>query len=194
MPSSRSATRLDPRGPLVLDTRELGRRAGAMRPVERSVPAPDDWALDLVRVPPGSPVELDLRLESVLDGVLVSGEVHAEVVGECGRCLEPVRLDVDVQELFTYDPVPAGEGELPSLQGDFIDFEPVARDAVVLGLPQNPVCADDCAGLCPGCGEALRDLPADHDHGATDPRWDTLAELTPADPTHDTATAPETRS
>src|SRR5436305_10095814 len=97
---------LDPRAPLVLDTRELGRRPGTMRHVQRTIEAPGDWQLELVRVPAGSPVDLDLRLESVMDGVLVSGTVEVSVAAECGRCLDPLReqLDVEVQELFAYEP------------------------------------------------------------------------------------------
>lgn len=184
-------TRLDPRAPFVLDTRELGRRPGSMRAARWSADAPDGWGLELVRVPAGTTVELDLRMESVMDGVLVSGTVTAEVDAECGRCLEPLRtaLDAEVQELFAYAPDP-GDDDVPTVDGDFIDLEPLVRDAIVLALPLNPVCAEDCAGLCTGCGEPLRTLEPDHGHDAPDPRWASLAAL--ADPVADTApdTAP----
>jgi uncharacterized protein len=175
MTASRHASHLDPRAPLVLDTRELGRRAGSMRRVQRTAPAPSGWELELVAVPVGARVTLDLRLEAVMDGVLVSGTVVAPVRAECGRCLAPVEdeVEVDVQELFAYDPDPEGDTSL--MEGDFIDLEPLVRDAVLLGLPLNPVCREDCAGLCAGCGEALADLPAGHGHDETDPRWAALA-------------------
>jgi uncharacterized protein len=178
MSASRHATRLDPRAPLVLDTRELGRRAGSMRAVQRTVPAPSGWELELVGVPADTDVRLDLRLEAVMDGVLVSGTVATTFRAECGRCLTPVEgdLEVDVQELFAYDPSPDGE-EVATLEGDLIDLEPVARDAVVLGFPLNPLCREDCAGLCAGCGEPLADLPAGHGHDDIDPRWAALAVL-----------------
>ena len=174
-----ASSALDPRAPLVLDTRELGRRPGSMRAVRRTVEAPGDWQLELVRVPSGSPVELDLRLESVVDGVLVSGTVEVAVAAECGRCLEPVndRLDVDVQELFAYEPADADD-EQPLLTGDFIDLEPLVRDAVMLGLPLNPVCDEECLGLCPDCGARLTDVEPDHAHDDTDPRWAALTQLT----------------
>jgi DUF177 domain-containing protein len=179
MSASRSVAHLDPRAPLVLDTRELGRRAGSMRAVELTVPAPAGWGLELVEVPAGAEVHLDLRLEAVMDGVLVSGTVTAPVKAECGRCLTPVTdgVEVDVQELFAYEPG-QGDGEEVSLMtGDLIDIEPLVRDAIVLGLPLNPVCDDDCAGLCPACGEALASLPEDHNHDQMDPRWAALAAL-----------------
>lgn len=173
-----ASAHLDPRAPLVLDTRELGRRPGSMRTVRRTLDAPAGWELELVRVPAGAPVDLDLRLESVLDGVLVSGTVHAPIAAECGRCLEPVTdsVDVDVQELFVYEPTDA-EDEQPLLSGDFIDIEPLVRDAVVLGLPLNPVCAEDCRGLCATCGARVADIEDNHIHEDLDPRWTTLAQL-----------------
>jgi uncharacterized protein len=179
MPASRSVAHLDPRAPLVLDTRELGRRAGSMRALALTIPAPAGWGLELVEVLPGEDVHLDLRLEAVMDGVLVTGTVIAPVRAECGRCLEPVHdeVEVDVQELFAYEPDPAGDGEVSLMVGDLIDFEPVVRDALVLGLPLNPVCAEDCSGLCTGCGEQLSNLPEGHNHDEVDPRWAALSSL-----------------
>jgi uncharacterized protein len=168
---------IDPRSPLVLDTRELGRRAGSMKRLRRPVPAPAGFGLELVGVPEGETVDLDLRLESVMEGVLVSGTATMPLAGECGRCLDPITdtLTVDVQELYAYpdstSDVTSEEGELSRLQGDLIDLEPVLRDAVVLALPANPVCREDCPGLCPECGEHRAELPDDHTHDVTDPRW-----------------------
>jgi len=181
----KTTPRLDPRRPLVLDVRELGRRPGSMRAVRRTVPAPDVLGVELARVPTGEPLELDLRLESVVEGVLVSGTVRAEVAGECARCLGPVsdEVTVDVQELFAYEASTTeettDEDEVSHLVGDLVDLEPVVRDAVVLALPLAPLCRDDCRGLCPDCGEAYDELPADHTHEAPiDPRWAALADRT----------------
>jgi uncharacterized protein len=175
-----ASSALDPRAPLVLDTRELGRRPGSMRAVRRTIEAPADWQLELVRVPPGSPVGLELRLESVMEGVLVSGTVEVTVTAECGRCLDPVsdQLAVEVQELFAYEPTGADD-EQPLLTGDFIDLEPLVRDAVMLGLPLNPVCDEDCQGLCAECGARLTEVEPDHAHDETDPRWAALSQLAP---------------
>ena len=100
-----SLSNLDPRAPLVLDTRELGRRPGSQREVSRSVPAPADLGIEVLRVPEGSPVELDLRLEAVMEGVLVTGTARAGLEGECVRCLGPIadEIEVDLQELYVYD-------------------------------------------------------------------------------------------
>ena len=154
-----------------------------MRPVQLSVPAPEGLGLvDLVGVPVGAELELDLRLESVMDGVLVSGVVTAPVSGECGRCLGPVsdELTVKVQELFVYPEAATShddEDEVSQLHGELLDLTPVLRDAVVLALPLNPLCTQDCKGLCATCGERLDDLPEDHAHDTTDARWGALAGL-----------------
>ncbi|WP_153504742.1 YceD family protein [Cumulibacter manganitolerans] len=171
-----------PSGPLVLDTNDLGRRPGAMQEVRRAAPAPDDLGVDLIKVPPGSPLDLDLRLESVAEGVLVTGTVTARAEGECGRCLDPVAETVQVQlvELFAYPgsvtDETTDEDEIARLVEDRIDLEPVIRNAIVLALPLTPLCDPDCAGLCAGCGERLDDLPKDHTHEMIDPRWAGLRE------------------
>ena len=177
MPENRNPQhRIDPGRPLVLDTRELGRRPGSMRPVQFPAPAPEGLGIDLIGVPAGAAVELDLRLESVMEGVLVSGTATAPLSGECGRCLETVddELTVDLQELFVYTGSEGDEGETARMEGDLLDLEPVLRDAVVLALPLTPLCRQDCRGLCAECGERLDDLPEDHAHGAPDPRWAAL--------------------
>ena len=92
----------------MLDTRELGRRPGSQREVTLTVPAPADLGIEVLRVPEGAPVELDLRLEAVMEGVLVTGTATAVLEGECVRCLEPIddELDVTFQELYVYDAEP----------------------------------------------------------------------------------------
>ena len=79
--------RLDHRSPLVFDTRELGRRPGTLKRLSRSAEAPADLGNEVIGAPQGAPVELDLRLEAVMDGVLVTGTARATVKGECVRCL-----------------------------------------------------------------------------------------------------------
>jgi uncharacterized protein len=161
----------------------LGRRPGSMRLVQRTASAPEGLGLvDLIGVPVGAELELDLRLESVMDGVLVSGVVTAPVSGECGRCLGDVSdtLAVRIQELFVYPEASTehdDEDEVAQLQGDLLDLTATLRDAVVLALPLNPLCNEDCRGLCTTCGERLDDLPEDHSHDQTDARWGALAGL-----------------
>jgi uncharacterized protein len=154
-----------------------------MRVVARSVPAPADLGLALIGVPAGATLALDLRMESVSEGVLVSGTVTAPVEGECGRCLGPIgdTVAVSFQELYAYEnsttDETTDEDEVGRLQGDLIDLEPALRDAVVLALPGNPLCREDCPGLCAECGVPLAELPADHSHEQIDARWAALGQL-----------------
>ena len=136
--------------------------------------------MELVGVPARAPLLLDLRLESVMEGVLVSGAVTASVVGECARCLGPVGGEVvaEIQELFAYPDSSTEEttsqDEVSRLEGDYLDLEPVARDAVLLVLPLIPLCREDCLGLCGTCGERWDTLPPEHSHYQADLRWAAL--------------------
>lgn len=175
----------------MFDTRELGRRPGALKRLSRTVEAPEDLANEVIGVPVGAPVELDLRMESVMEGVLVTGTARAPLRGECVRCLEPLEseIEADFQEMFSY---PEAEGrsratdggdeaedeeETLVLEGDLFDLEPVLRDAVVLALPMQPVCREDCPGLCSQCGARLADDPDHHHEEAVDIRWAALQGL-----------------
>jgi DUF177 domain-containing protein len=178
----------------VFDTRGLGRRPGSSRRVSRGVPAPTDLGIAVIGVPEGSPVDLELLLESVLEGVLVSGTAAVRLVGECARCLDPVtdKMTVELQELYAYPESDVREDEASRLEGDLLDLEPVLRDAVVLALPFRPVCAEDCAGLCPECGAQLKNEPGHHHGVPVDPRWAALADLLgPAGPVPPTGRAEE---
>jgi DUF177 domain-containing protein len=177
-----SLSKLDPRAPLVLDTRELGRRPGSQREVSRSVPAPADLGIEVLHVPEGSPVDLDLRTEAVMEGVLVTGTARAALEGECVRCLGSIadEIEVDLQELYVYDDLdtdPDEDDEVSKLRDDLVDLEPLLRDAVVLALPFQPLCQPDCPGLCPDCGARLADDPGHLHEAPVDPRWAVLAEL-----------------
>ncbi|MCW2615042.1 MAG: hypothetical protein JWN08_2036 [Frankiales bacterium] len=185
--NSKPQSRLDPHKPLVLDTRELGRRPGSMRPVRLAAPAPEGLGTEMIGAPVGAELDLDLRLESVMEGVLVTGTATVPLTGECGRCLEPISdtLVVDLQELYAYadstTDLTGEDDETARMEGDFLDLEPVLRDAVVLALPLTPLCQEDCSGLCVDCGERLDDLPEDHAHAAPDPRWAALQSLSAPD-------------
>ena len=189
----------DPRSPFVFDLRELGRRSGSMREYRRSVPAPAGLGRDLIGVPEGAPLTLELRLESVTEGVLVTGTVTAPLTGQCGRCLDPIsdELVVDICELFAYPSSitdrTTEQDEVHRIDGDYLTVEPVVRDSVVLALPWTPLCRDDCRGLCPDCGQRLDDLPADHTHEVLDPRWAALAAFTEREPTPDAPDRPTTQ-
>ena len=146
-----------------------------MRTFRRTAGAPADLGIGVIGVPEGSPVELDVKLEAVGEGVLVTGTAVVTLVGECTRCLRPISdsMEIDIQELFYY-PGNEPDDEAARNEGERIDLEPVLRDAVVLDLPFAPLCTQDCRGICAVCGADLNDDP-DHSHGdEPDPRWGSL--------------------
>jgi uncharacterized protein len=152
-----------------------------MKRYQRTVPAPAGLGVPgVIGVPEGADVELDVRVESVVEGVLVSGTATAEITGECSRCLDPFtdRLTVHITELYAYPDSATDsstdEDEVGRVVDDLIDTAPVVRDAVLLALPQVPRCADDCAGLCPECGGKRAELGPGHRHETMDPRWAAL--------------------
>ena len=177
--------------PLVVSVHDLGRGPGASRALVTTVPAPAGIGAEVLQVPDGSDLELDLRLDSVLDGIYLTGDVTALLTGACGRCLGEIDEDlvVDVSELVLYPDrrdalVAEGDEEMtdaPVVTGETIDLEPLLRDALVLAMPFQPLCRPDCPGLCAECGERWDDLPADHAHEILDPRWAALAGLASGD-------------
>lgn len=163
--------------PYVVNVRDLVHRPGEMRERELDFDAPERLGEGAASVEAGEPIHVDLRLEGLHDGILVTAEVDTVARGECGRCLDPVELDVrvDFQELFAYSPDEAFDYVV---RDDQLDLEPVVRDAVVLSLPFQPVCRPDCPGLDPVTGERLPDgyeRPADQQ---IDPRWAALEGFT----------------
>lgn len=175
-----TGTRLDPRDSFVLDTKALGRRPGAMRRDSRTVPAPADFGMAMISVPEGADIHLDLRLEAVMEGVLVTGTAQVPLSGECARCLDELSSDLEVnfQELYVYPESETASEEEPRLEGELLDVEQALRDAVVLTLPLNPLCREDCPGLCAQCGIRLADAEPDHRHEESiDPRWQALQGL-----------------
>ncbi len=185
--------------PLTIGVRDLEHRPGTMRRLEEVVPAPENFGNALIGAPEGSDIDLDLRLESVHDGILVSGTAAVAIHGECSRCLDPIDydLDVDVQELYVFDPAADGgedseDDQMYEVQDETIDLEPMLRDAVITQLPFQPVCREDCQGLCAECGARLEDDPGHH-HEVLDPRWSALSGLLEQDTSTQTTEPREER-
>jgi uncharacterized protein len=160
--------------PFRVNVRDLVNRPGEMREQRLAIPVGDAMGEGLVSVRAGSELDLDVRLESVHEGVLVTAEVDAVAEGECGRCLIDIALPVEVefQELFAYH---SGEAFEYEVQDDHVDLESLIRDAVVLALPFQPVCRPDCPGLDPETGVRLADHPELVTPEQRDPRWAALA-------------------
>ena len=178
----------DMRSPLVFDVSRLGRRPGSMLAVKQTVSSPLRIGLDLIAIEPGADMDLDLRFESVSEGVLVSGTAYAQTRGECARCLGPITGDVEIAltELFAYpDSITESttdSDEVGRVIDQTVNLEQPMVDAIGLALPFVPVCSPDCPGLCAQCGIALAAAEAGHHHDLIDPRWAKLADRKPGDP------------
>ena len=179
------ATHRNSRSPLVINIARLGRRPGSMMTFNETVPAPARIGLELAAIPEGAPLQLDLRIESVSEGALVSVTMSAPTTGECARCLKPVtgNVEIELTELFAY-PDSATEATTDadeigrvgsSGQPDSVDLEQPIIDAVGLALPFSPLCGPDCQGLCPDCGIPMATAEPGHAHEKIDPRWAKLS-------------------
>jgi uncharacterized protein len=133
----------------------------------------------LARVTEG-PVHAELRAESVVEGILMTGTVRAGTTLSCARCLDefPSEVGLELCELF------AGPGHEPSVEdevyrvdGKEIDLEPMLRDALTLALPLHPLCREECPGLCARCGRRLDVGSCECFQEETDPRWAELDAL-----------------
>ena len=167
-------SRSDRRGPFVVGVAVLRKHPGTQKHVKVTGPIGELEVSDS-RVPEGCDVEVDVLLESVPGGMVVSGTVSASWEGECRRCLETAtgRLFARVRELFGDDADPElGYAMTP----DWLDLEPLAHDACILELPLAPLCGPDCLGLCPECG-ANRNHETCTCTGEADPRWAALSGL-----------------
>ena len=183
----RQSAQSRPGSPLAVNIARLGRRPGAMFHLHDVVPSPSRIGVEMIAIQAGAPLELDLRVESVSEGVLVTGTLTAPTTGECSRCLTPVsgRVEVGLTELFAYrdsiTDATTEEDEVGRVVGDFVDLEQPIIDAVGLELPFSPVCQADCPGLCPRCGIPLATAEPGHRHDEIDPRWAKLAAMLPPD-------------
>jgi uncharacterized protein len=126
----------------------------------------------------GEQVAAVLDVSHTTSGYALRLRFEAELEGPCMRCLDPAGhvVGVDAREIDQ----PGGGEELssPYLEGDELDLQAWARDALALALPTQIVCREDCLGLCAVCGENLNEAGPDHAHEREpDPRWAALREL-----------------
>lgn len=157
-----------------VDVRDLLERPGASRHLRREEEV-EGLRTELASAE-DRPLTMDLVLESVEEGIFVTGPVRGSWTLSCARCLKPVDRDfeLDVAELFAREP--DEDDETYAMGEDEVDLEPMLRDAVVLAMPFAPLCLPDCAGLCERCG-GDRNLDECSCPPPVDPRWRVLDSL-----------------
>ncbi len=163
----------------IVPVAEILGRPGEYRDIKISKPLPEVGTA-LTRLQEERPLQGELRTESVVEGILVTGKVEGSAELTCARCLKAFEgpISVDLCELY------AGPGhEMPPeedayrVEGLQIDLEPMLRDAIALDLPLNPICSRDCKGMCAHCGQDLNLGPCACTEEDVDPRWAALAAI-----------------
>ncbi len=163
------------RRPLVVNVAELLRRPASRREVEAGIVL-SGLSVGDVAVPEGQPLHVEAVLESMHEGLVVTGSVAGEWAAPCRRCLQAAvgRFHAEFRELFSHHPI---DGESYPIAHEQVDLEPLVREVVLLELPLAPLCREGCRGLCPVCGVDRNVEACGCADVATDPRWATLDQL-----------------
>jgi uncharacterized protein len=134
------------------------------------------------------PVKTVGRLRKGLAQVDVEGRISGEVEAECTRCLQGVTHKIDTafkaafvtEENYTSEK----EAELRSddldvsiYDGEKIDLTDLVREQILLDLPTQILCREDCRGLCQKCGANLNEVNCNCEENEVDPRWAALKNL-----------------
>lgn len=171
---------------LSFDAVDLIHKPGAHREVHRTITAEEQVGNPIMGVKPGTEITLRAHLESVVEGIFVSGTADSTISGECSRCLDEISDEVSVRigDLFTYpekipaDMDPEEAEDIPLMEGDTVDLGHMVHDAFAVAAPFRPLCSEDCLGLCDQCGFRMEDDP-EHEHVVIDPRFAALADFFP---------------
>ncbi len=133
-------------------------------------------------------VQGEVELMRTDQSILAKGTLHTEIELTCSRCLSlfscPLTLNIEEEYFPTTDVVTGASLPLPDEPGCFtidenniLDLTEAIRQYVLLAIPMKPLCAEDCAGLCPTCGCNLNQGPCNCLPKPADPRWSELSKL-----------------
>lgn len=162
-------------GKLSVDIGDLLGRPGSTKRLEFSERV-EGLVMSMARVSDGSELAFRLRCDALVEGIHVSGPVAGELTLECRRCTARFRRSFEVRfdEIFAFERT--GEEDY-LVEGERLELEPAVRDAIVLELPQNPLCREDCRGLCSTCGEDRNLADCGHRGEPAEIRWEPLRRL-----------------
>jgi uncharacterized protein len=163
--------------PLRVNAVELLRQPGATRDVVASI---DPGAIDADHERLVGAIDVDLRLEALLDGIAVTGTVSAPWAAVCRRCLTPVS-GLAVSEVAELYQVELLDPDAFLIEHQQLDLVPLVREAALLELDRERQCRPDCAGLCPVCGVDRNTESCSCDSTVVDHRWAALEGFVPDD-------------
>ncbi len=148
---------------------------------------PDEIDLTFPEFEFANPVQVDLHINHTEGQYIIRGRVATKTHAECVKCLVPFELPVDKEVNWVVqtvaDPkIAAQEEELEDFwfieKGEIqLDITSRVREAVLIFLPDHPICRKDCQGLCSQCGENLNDGPCGCTNIEIDSRWAPLKDL-----------------
>ena len=145
-------------------------------------------AVDLPNARINGPLRLAGNAIKTSAGVGIKGRLTGSIEMDCDRCLEPVERPIDIELDLEFAPKQQLEGganlelhaddmKLDAIEGSDLDLGEIAREQVLLDLPQQFFCKDDCKGLCEKCGTNLNLKDCDCENEEIDPRWAALKNL-----------------
>ncbi len=143
--------------------------------------------LDLENARIISAVSITGKTVKAAGAVVLTGRLAGTVEIDCDRCLEPVERPVDVEldlEFLPNRPLAEASVELHAddlkrdeIEGSEISLVEIAKEQILLDLPQQFFCKEDCIGLCQKCGANLNEKDCDCEGDPIDPRWAALQNL-----------------
>ena len=121
----------------------------------------------------------EISLTRTAQGLYARGQMQAQTPLQCVRCLKDIDQSLRIQfdDLFVSTPEATTDPYLVIPESGILDLNPIARDYFLLDFPMQPLCREDCAGLCSVCGKSLAESNCDHEEVAIDPRLAPLKEL-----------------
>lgn len=163
--------------PLLVNATEILRVPGTRRTLSASVPLAD---LDVDDDRVAGDVTVELTIASSVDDLAVAGTLTVAWSDQCRRCLRPLADDLVIHVEERYAPAGSettADADAFPIEHGQLDLRPLVREGVLLGIPDAPVCRDDCPGLCPVCGADLSVSPCTCDPVVRDERWAVLDQL-----------------
>ncbi len=133
-------------------------------------------------------VEAQAELRQILEEIRLTGHFNVELQLDCDRCLASYQWPISETFDLVYAPMPVDaapeeaslddvEAIVAFYEGAGLELEEVLREQVLLALPMQRICREDCAGLCPTCGENWNERECDCEQAIVDPRWTALQQL-----------------
>jgi uncharacterized protein len=159
---------------------DLKRTEGATKDFSFSAGMEQTLEVGLVSVPVGRQITVHGQLQSVGEGVLVTGEFHTEVDAQCSRCLKQTNSPVEarIEELYIYSDKAEGydQQDVLFIHQEMVDLDQPIRDGLILEQPLIPLCDPDCLGLCQHCGLEMNSQPTHTHDDDIDSRWLSLGQ------------------